>query len=339
MSVSACFDNLINVKGNCPDQVVPTSGIWMDDGGINMDFLNSIIEAPFNSGGDLFNAKYSLAIKQISNRINSHFADKMEVDYLLGGARLGHMGDNYSLVSAEAKLKGIEMEICNTNSFVDLFINTITLTVNHTGNVPVIVYDVLTGQQLDSLTVACTSGIPSTLIVNKLYKSNRKKLDIILVYDASAIDSIQTYVTRSGCFSCSNNAYYFNNSYLRANGVKIDSADDKYKQELEIISETGGMSINYSVQCNQQDWLCSFVNLLALPLYYKVSEEIYDYALKSKKRLNTNTLKSDALKEAKEEYAEKYSEELSNILSNIQLPSDDKCFRCKRRSMHKIILP
>jgi len=201
--MAICLNNVINIKSRSCGSDTPSSGLYLDMLGINMDWLNSITQMPYKNGEDLFTNKLEFSAAAISHNIVSRFADKFRANTIVNGQRIGFYNDNLQVVAGEAGyLKGIEVELCNDTSFVDFFLSNISLQTNFSGSVPILVYDLIQNKLLDTLTVTTVAGEVSVLTVNKTYKSNRKQLHLILVYDTTAINSYKSYVKKGGCTDC-----------------------------------------------------------------------------------------------------------------------------------------
>lgn len=336
----SCFDNLISFKGSCSD-TTPTSGLYLDMLGFTLDQADDIVQGQEISGENLIADKITFAKEIIVNQITTHLADKFRSNSIIEGQRVGYYYDNQILVAGEAnQLKGMRLELCNDDNFVDLFISEISLQVNTTGNVSVFVYDLIQNKLLDTLTVATVAGEVSSSYVNKTYKSKRKKLHLFIGYDSTAISSYQASVSRNGCATCgSGNGLTYLNQYLTAAAGKIGTASSKIYSNFSSLSDTGGVSLNYSIECNHEEWLCTIANRIALPLLYKTAAELYDYGLISQRSNDTTLIDSEKWKLRREEMEFKYREELDNVLKKIKLPSDNICFQCNDKSKNVIILP
>ena len=334
-----CFDNIIGIKGIC-NEFTPTSGLYLNDIGIDIDELNAIVTRAYASGEDLFDTKVSFAIKLITQNIHNHLADKYKAVSVLKGQRLGYFQDNLSLINGSAgNLKGIEVEFCNDHSYVDLFISELSLLVDFTGSVDVKVYDLIRDKLMDTITVATTANKIATVYPFKTYKSSRRHLDIIFVYDSSTINSNKTYLKQSSCTNCGSGSTY-SNAYLTAKSVTIPSASEKIKDNLTQVGDTGGMSLVYNLSCNHEDWLCSISNTIGLPILYKTAAEIMEFGIHNSSRTNSNTMIDyGKMKERFDYYNSQFIESFESTMKNIQLPSDERCFHCNQKSKNVIILP
>ncbi|MEK6886387.1 MAG: hypothetical protein AABW88_01000 [Nanoarchaeota archaeon] len=335
-----CFEDIIGLRGSC-DSPTSISGLWIDDIGIDLAELDSIVNKSQIDSVDFFEKKRDFAIKQIIVLIHTHFSDKYKTNTILRSGRIGYGKENQETVAAAATLKGIEIELCNEDSFVDVFVSSISLQVNFAGSVNVFVYDLFQNKLLDTIAITAVSGQIVTVYPHKLYKSVRKELDIIFVYDATAFSSVKTTVTQGGCKSCGDGGSMINlNQYLSTRSISILSADAKIEDNLTASGDTGGLSLIYSIQCNYDEWLCTMSNSIALPILFKTGYEIMDFAYNNSLRLNTTTtINWEGLLKRRDEYDKRYQNSMEAVLQNIKLPQDEKCFECRQKSKHVIILP
>lgn len=335
-----CFEDIIGLRGSC-DTPTSNSGLWIDDIGIELEELDAIINKSQSDSVAFFESKRDFALKQIIALVHTHFSDKYKTNSILDSKRIGFGKENQEVVAAAATMKGIEVELCNKNSFVDLFISSLSLQANVNGAVNILVYNLFENKLLDTIAITAVSGQVVTVYPNKLYKSNRKELDIIFVYDATTFGSVKTTITQGGCKSCGDGGSMVNlSSYLSTRSITILNADAKIESNLTAAAETGGLSLVYSIQCNYDEWLCTISNAIALPILFKTGYEIMDYAYHNSKRLNTTTtIDWENLLKRRDEYNLRYQDAIQSLLQNIKLPQDEKCFECRQKSKHKVILP
>src|SRR3990167_5414484 len=275
-----CFDDIIGLRGSC-DTPTSNSGLWIDDIGIDLAELDSVINKSQIDSVDFFEKKRDFAIKQIINLIHTHYSDKYKTNTVLRSGRIGYGKENQEAVAASATLKGIEIELCNEDSFVDVFISSISLQVNTNGVVNVLVYDLFQNKLLDTIPITAVSGQTVTVYPNKTYKSVRKELDIIFVYDATNFTSVKTTVTQGGCKTCGDGGSMVNlNNYLSTRSISVPSASAKIESSLTGIADTGGLSLMYSIQCNYEEWLCTISNSIALSVFFLTKFLVIKYTLK-----------------------------------------------------------
>jgi len=239
-------------------------------------------------------------------------------------------------------LKGINVEFCNYDSYVDLYVSEISLQLNFSGAATVKVYDLLTNTLLDTIAITTVAGEIISVYPAKTYASKRKKLNVIFVVESpNPVDNYLTQLSGTGnCSSCGNDTY--KNSYLYARAITIDKNATKIKQNLSYQSDTGGISVVYSLVCNHQDWLCTIAQRIAIPLAYKTAAELMNYCedVSSTERVNTFTFANgDKIKERIEKYERKFAIAMDDAVKSIKLPSDRKCFVCNETQTNRIVLP
>jgi hypothetical protein len=331
----ACFNDIVAIDGTC---TLPSSGLFLNDVGINLDHLNAIVERDYESGEALGNDKIAFAGKLVSNLVLGRFNDKFKTTSLVDGGRIGRADDNIAIDGLTANYKGIELEVCNNDSFLDLCLNTITLHVNFTGDVEVKVFDLKQGKEIDSITVAAVSGSAVDVDINKIYSSDRRPKHIFIGYDATAIDAVRYSVGSGSCGNCSRSCYPVN-SFLKVGGATLDLAAQPIQSNLKGFGFTGGLSFNYSISCNHELWLCSMKNLIGLPILYKAASLISQYALESSRSNSDTLIDSDKWTMRMDKSEMLFRESLDNIIHSIKLPNDTKCFSCNSPVKYAVNLP
>lgn len=335
-----CFDNLVTVEGTCSDET-SASEITLLDIGISVNELNDYVTDDYESGQAMAESKITFARKLMVNEIYKHFQDKFIARSVLDGQVVGYQADNMVLVNGTAgTLKGMEIRTCTEDSYTSFYVSSISLFTDFTGNVDVLVYDLKQNKLLDTITIATTANQISKTFVNKTYNSGRLDMDIIFVYDSSTVNSYKTYTKLGNCSDCNSDGTSFLNKYLRAGAVSILSVDDKVRENLDYINDTGGMSITYALNCDYENWMCTIKHLIAMPLAYKAAELIMEYALHSSDRVNSRKiLDTERIETRRQFYATKYYEYKNSIIKNMKLPTDSKCFSCRQPVRTITMLP
>lgn len=339
--VSRCFENLISLRGTCNDRS-PSSGIWLDQLGVTVQELNQYLTKDYKDAEALFLTKKRFAITNVTNAIHTFLQPRYKAHSVVSSTRVGQPKDDKIFVlGGTNELKGINFEFCNQDSFLDLYVSQINLFTDFTGTVNVYVYNLITEQLLDTIEVECTAGEISTEFVDVTYKSDRKRLNLLFCYDSTSVNSYKT-VIGSSCTDCAVQSGIFQNQYTIIRGAKIGTAESKLRKNLAKLGETGGMSIDYNISCNHEDYLCNLSNMIALPVAYQTAFEIMAHAINNASNFRTNTtvtINSDTLKEKRDFFEKQFNKSIKNVLSNVIMPQDTKCFVCHEQSAHKIVVP
>lgn len=336
--IKSCFQDIISIKGLCND-IVSTSGFYSNHIDITKEFIDEIVTNSFKGSSDFFTKKRDFAIKQVIDEVITYLTPNFRTGTLLENYRIGHYQDNLKQIAGDGNLKGINIDLCNSDSYLNLFISELSLQVNFTGDVNILAYDLMQDKLLDTITIACIANEIKTVYPAKVYKSDRRKLNLIFVYDSTGIDANTAYLKKTGCSNCSGQKG-ITNPYARINAIKIADSTQKIKSNLSFIGETGGLSIVHSYQCNHEQWLCSFSNMLAMPVLYKFGEEVMNFALNvsPNDRVNTTiTLNPEELDRRRLIFQNEYNKSFQSLIDNIKLPSDSRCFHCKEGIRHAIV--
>lgn len=334
-----CFKDIIGLRG-CVSPV-STSGFYLDEVGVTMEELNQFITGQYTTGEKLFKDKLNFTIKLIVDSIHTNLSSRYKAISLIDSARAGIYLDNKESVAGQANmLKGILYEFANTDSYVDLFIASISLHTDFTGDIPIYIYDLIQNKLLDTIILSSTAEQISTVYVNKSYKSDRKKLHLAVVYDSENINAYKG-VLKKGCSTCGSEPFLRNN-YTTIHAIKLPELLPKIRNNVSLQDNTGGMSIEYSISCNHTDYLCVKNNMIAIPVVYRTAAELMEYGINIavNKRTNTTvTINRDVLKDRFDFYFSRYQQSMKDMLGNMLLPTDSKCFICNEKGKHAIILP
>lgn len=331
-----CFDNYIGLEG-CGTNA-PTSGFSLNDIGITKDNLDAIVQRDYDSGTALGQGQIDFAIKSVTNQILASFGDKIQAKTLVNSSRLGKVQENIQVQDMTANYHGVEVEICNSRSYLDMAIAQFSLHTNYTGNVEIKVFDLHQGREIDSFTVASVAGEIVTVNIDKVYTSYKKDLHLFIGYDATLVDSVKYTVFGSTCVSCAKSCSPVN-SYLSARGGTLGLVDTPIESNMVGSAFTGGIAFNYSISCNMEGWMCDVKNVMALPILYKAGSLISQYALRTSRSNSDTMIDVDKWEAMVESLEFNYRESMDNVIHNMRLPQDPRCFECHRPIKRAIVLP
>lgn len=332
-----CFDNIIGV--GCCEEETPSSGIYLKDTGISNEDLGLLFGSDYKDGYDLANDKIRVATRLVINELSTNFSSAYKNYTLLEDQRVGYFQENKPTKAGADEIRGIDLLLKNYDSYLSLYIDKVQIHINYTGNISLKVWDVVQNKVLDTFTVAVTAGEITDYTINKTYTSDRKKLHLVVGYNANGITSYETSLTDSaGCTTCSLGSYQNMNSYLQAKSVYVSSTT-VIDQNIFGLSHTSGLSLLYSLKCNHEEWMCKYKNEIAPAIAYKACAEIVQYGLYQKPRANNRVFDVDTLKERWNLYDSLYRKYMKNLMENISIPNDSKCFQCKEITRSRITLP
>lgn len=329
----ACFDRIIGLKELC-EGWTPSSGIYLNDIGVNLDTVSSVITKDYASPTEFVEAKISHAINEVKTEVYGYFAKDIKARTVIDNSRIGYVNPNMVSVTGGGN-RGVWLQVYNQANYFTLEISGIETFTNFTGTLPILVYDLDQNLLLDTINVDSTAGEISVVNPHKVYRSDLKHLNLWIGYDSTGINSYKTTTTKGQCCG----VYHMRNSYVIAKGA---TASSFIESGMTGIADTAGISLTYSLSCDPYGWMCNFARLLALPIAYKVAADIYRTALMVTPGTRTNnstTVNSEVMKFNWEFHERNYREKLNNILQRIYLPSESACFSCNSPSKHAVILP
>ena len=333
-----CFDNIIGIKSAC-DTSTGSSTFFIEDIGITADYAGQFINSEYSNGIEFIQDKIRLSTDLVRKTIQNHFSESIISKSLIDSQLLGHYQDSLSLQGGTTnRLGGINLTLTNYKSYFNVFVNAISIQISTTQTIPVYVYDLISGALLDTISIDAVANTIVTKTVNKTYRSDKRKLDLIFVYDTTGISSNTTYLKYDGCASCS--GYIYSNYYINATPIYLDSSSTKIRTSLSSGTHTYGLSVNYSIQCSIENWLCELANLCAMPILYKTGMEVMTYATLYANRQNSAVnIHAERNQKALEFFTQSYNESLEATIRKINLPKNDICFKCQELIRSEIILP
>lgn len=338
-----CYQSLVGLKG-C-DRTEPTTGLYIDDLGINTTLLGQFITDQYVKGEQLFDDKLRFAWSKLSSDILNRLAPSMRGDTLIEDKRVGLLEKDFTRVqTSTGSYAGIRLTINPNDSYIEFYLAELTLSVPAaTTDTPILIIDLQTGKLIETITYA-TGGVDQ--VIGKALQGKKRPMDIAIVWEFTQ-DVSKTIPKKGHCFDCSGNVRVAHICpFVDAIGVTLDwngttvsnVANSKY---------TAGLSIAYNVNCDRKAWLCSIGNLMAMPLAYATAVEIYNYALtvSPSQRVNTavvinrGTKDIEGMTTARDMAAEQYDIELKSMLENMRLPNDRNCFNCRNNLKYVTALP
>jgi hypothetical protein len=290
------------------------------------------------SASEFIDEKIDFAIENVKAEVNGYFQKQYIPKTILDDRRAGYFDQDKVEVAAEAKYKGLELELCDQDTYYELYVNAIETYLNYTGDVDVLIIDTITGQTLDTVTVASVAGQVVTTHVGKSYKAEKRKRRIGFVYDATSIPNYKTSLIGEGCTACNEGRYNLS-GIVKGRNIEYGLLETPILSNIDSNSDTSGISVRFNVSCDNESWMCNYRNLLAMPILYRTAELIMDYALFNSDRINSSAVKKNMFEARQMKYHEDYEKTLKNVLHNMNTPKDGMCFNCSRSAKYVTTLP
>lgn len=324
-----CLDNLIGINNQCTP-TIPSSGLYIQNlPGITLSIANAATDNETSSGVKLLHDIISFSQNKILAQVRNHLASKIKIASVLENDTIGYYKNNLKSIPLEAgKYKGIRARIDRFPS-LDFFISKIYLNLSASIDTNILVIDLMTGEILDTFPITTIANVPTAVIVNKSYLSNRQRTSLFIAIDSGVSNTFEATLGNTiDCYSCLNDG--FSNRYIYFSGSKLDQSDQKIDSNIKSNSGTSGLSIEYSLNCSAESFICSMAGQLAWPLLHDVGAELMR-RLKYTERLNSIVIINGKNNEdLRAEFENEYMSSMSALLDNVKLPNDI-CFQCNSK--------
>ncbi len=332
-----CLKDLVGIKNIC-DTPVSKSGLWIQDlQGFSLKLADAAVNEETISGIQLINDKYNKAQQSILAQFRNQFEDKIRANSIIENEVIGYYPSRIKSISANNTfLKGVRIEI-RDYAYLEIYISQIALFFKDSiADANIYIYNLMNGQLLDTFTIITIAEQPTYISINKAYPTNKQRLSLFICFDAGLSDVFESSVFNVDNVNCSHcKDGMQSNRYAYVSGAKIDKALQKISGNIISNSGTSGMSLDYSINCNIDNLLCSVAGKFAWPLLHKWGAEILA-ELQYSRRLNSIiTIDKKDNEALRMEYENEYMSSMNAIFNNIKLPSDI-CFSCNS-SIKKVV--
>ena len=325
-----CFKDLVGVKGLCGTELsVSTSNLWLNNltGWPGLVIADAAINEDTASGFDLIKQCLETAQNEIMVHFRNHLESTYKLKSIVQNGTAGTYADRKQLMPPIiANLKGIKLEIKNRPYF-KFDLSGISLNVEFSGVVNIVVYDLITGNLLDTFPITAVSGQMVRIQPNKEYSNNGQPLALFIGYE-NQVDSLKTTIKTSCCGQSKPGESYFSSASIAISAQKI-------KENIKSSNDTGGLSLSYSIDCTIEPFVCNSARKFDWALVHKWGANVMAEAVRSR-RLHTLINLDKADNQALfTDYQTEYERTMSAILGNLSVP-DDWCFKCNP-SVRKVL--
>ena len=336
-----CDSSLLALRG-CSESS-PATGLYIDDVGLTESLLSQFETDKYNTPLELFEDKRSLAWRKIQTEMLGKLNPFFKADTVIENRAVGQINttcNSTTPAQGAGTYVGVRLIMSpQITSYLKMFISDLNIYIDSSNtNVNVLVFDLVQNKLIETIVYA--EGSLEQYIA-KTYLSKRKKLDIALVYESTVV-ATKTVPKYGNCTDCSGKVKdVVICPFVNAIGVQLDW-DGTIISNLANKSVTGGVSINYNIECDRESYLCSIGSTMSMALLYATAVEIYDYALTVSPHIRVNTAvtyNSEQLIQARDIMASKYNSEMNLVLGNFRMPSDVYCFNCKENLRYVTALP
>jgi hypothetical protein len=330
----ACLTNIVGVRG-CGNS--PTGVYLQNLTGVSIADFDLAINTEQKAAHPALQNIINFATEYTLNNIRQYLSTKYELKSMIDSDVVGYYYDNKEVVTASAGyLTGYEVRIDKT-PYLNFHLGSLSLFVNTTATVNVLVYDLLQGKLLDTIPVSAVAGEIVTVYPDKDYATSKQRLHLFIGY--TSVDSYKTSYTRPYATAhedCCGGCY--NNGHIYFGAKKILAASQKISQNLESNSYGAGLSFGYSLTCSFDEYLCNMKSQIAFPVLYKAGELVMQELKHSKRFTGVVTGFRATHDELMTHYSDEHLRLMGDIMNSIKLPNS-MCFACNEKTKSVVNLP
>lgn len=331
----SCLNNLIGIKPGC-GLADPSSSFYINNlPGIDIELADKGSNKEFKGGIDLIQEKIDFAGEVLTQDITTFLTPYLKQNTMLQSETIGRFSEDMPLKAAKAGFyRGILIDMSDRN-YLNINISQVRLFVNTAFTDNIYIIDLVEGKILDTVAVTTTANEYTVVTLNKTYYTGKQKMQLFIGIDAGLTGQYEAQLINGGCTECAGQGFK-GGSFIAG---EISKSGALIRDNYTAIAHTGGVSINYSLNCDAKPFVCNISNAIAMPLLYRAGAEIIDEALYSRRLNSLVTFHADDLNELRERYMAKYSELMESIMQTVKLPNDGLCFRCSPRIQNRVAIP
>ncbi|MCA1763872.1 MAG: hypothetical protein LC664_12895 [Flavobacteriales bacterium] len=311
-----CLENLIGLS-DCVDSTAP---FLINDIGIDANQMRELMDASYANVDAFFTANRRTASRLLESDLYGRVPSQMKSQSVLEGNTVGMYPDQRKQFSGSG-ISGIKHRVYNDSNFLKIRIKEIRLFTDHDGDVDVKIYNVTTGQEVGSVTVACEAGKIASTQCDVEVQSLRQDLDIFIGYDVAGITSYNA--GNYGKFCCGNS---FRSGWCTFQSATIESPFTS--SEIKGANYSPGLTYDYEIVCDNLQWFCTHRSLFGMAMAYKTAISILENAMDSGGQFsNQKTTNYEKNANRLETFTAHYNDQISKSLRSVRFPRN-QCFQC-----------
>ena len=124
------------------------------------------------------------------------------------------------------------------------------------------------GTIIDTIPFTSVAGQITDVLINKSYPTNGQDLHLMVAVDAGLSAAFDTWINPTACASCTKGRRSRFSDLLFTRAVETSKTGSLTDTNLVGIGYTHGVSLNYSIECDDSTWMCQFSNRLRRAMLY-----------------------------------------------------------------------
>ncbi len=324
-----CLTNLVGLDG-CESATAPFT---LNQIGYSTNQIEQFMDDSYSTVDEFLTANKRTAaqmlISDFFGMVSGGSFTKQIIDSSIAG-----LYPDQTLADSVSGIRGISLKLYGQSEYWKININAVTLYADSTGDVDISLYNLTTGEILTTKTISTVAGTIASVDFDYVFESNMSAVNLFIGYDTTGVSPYTASVFLN---TCCGKKPVCTTSFASVQGAELVSPF--YYNSVTQKSTTAGLTVAYSIECNNTAYLCSIKSILGLAMLYRTAMCILDYSKDSSSQFSQQqTINADGNEDrwTRAEYL--YNRELKKIMNQVTLPSN-RCFYCSKRVSFKSNLP
>ncbi len=323
-----CLTNLVGLDG-CESSSAPYT---LNQIGYSKGQLEEFMDDSYPTVDEFFNAIKKTAASMVVSDFFGMIASGSLSKQIVESGIIGKYSEGLK-TTTNTGISGVAMRYYGQEEYWKINIDSVRLLLNYTGTIELNLYDLLTGEILQTVSVDVLPNKIATATFDLSVISNLQTKNLFVGYDTTGITAYEAKI-KTGCNGCGQSSAYSSSSGYFT-GARIESPFTSVTN----LDQTAGLSVSYSVECNNDQFVCSIKSVFGVAMLWRTAMAALDYSNDSGGQYSNQKTTNHENNEARYTRAEyNYNNEIAKIIKQTRLPTN-KCFACKQKIKVKSILP
>jgi len=331
-----CLDNLIGLDGSCTSI---TGRVYLKDVGIQESELAQYLSEEEEGVEALVQSVGRAAAAQLTSDILGDMVaqQRIKAHTFVDRARIGYYHEEREVITpAASTLAGLVLDVYAPKSNIKLGITQLSVWPTANGTVTVSMYDMTDGTLIGTETITgCVANEIKRKDVDISIQARRHRMRVLCLTNMPTWNRVDI---AEGCATCPGSREW-QYSVMGAYGATIDNSAAKMYANVQRVTETGGLSVIASVDCDHGAFLCEQKEALAWPLMLLQASMFMQRALANVDRIGTRQLNRDVLQDRLGQYVAQYNDARSVLIKGMYVPDDQFCYLCKASARVNVMIP
>ena len=316
-----CLQNFIGIR-DIPGYDTPTSGDYINDlPGITTTQYDQIAEDEEYALTETWENIEKRSINGIQSDINIALKKYFRNYSFVNNTITGFYDDSVAIAQSD-NLSGWYFDMSPYSSNLMVNLNFAELYLSSEVTFDLYVYNVATGDLLDTITTVGVEGINRINILGNypVWKYSR----LYVCYDNSIVSTIKASDQTLSGFP-----------YVKRGEIPTASQ----VAFRNFTGSTSGLILNFNIDCSIDQFVCNRVDLFRESFLYKLGIEFCNERIYSD-RVNRYTLldREEAIR-LRDEFKIEYIQKINGVLQGLQMNSNDFCFECNKAVNMRYMIP